>query len=408
LWHDLKDKGIDEKPKLEIKRRQASRTKKDNAMRVISCDVLDLYLYCSGLTDTFPKDTIAPGCIGRYVQLSHAAERKEPLVGPECNGGTHILLLAAIEDMKKHISNQEGVINMLTNRVKTLEELMNTVQVDVTKMKSIDKKEEADNKNDLSFIFEHPETIEGDGEIPVNDHVANEPDNKKTNTKVKCASLSSEIASAIEIMDDGVNMAAGNGNEDTQQNPNGESQVNQDIGDIDQSEVQQDDAPETKLFSGVVQTPGPWYENKNKKDTQKLKAGNNIKVTVQRKNAAGRDSRVVKSHSSDNVTLILGARHEASTTLYLKNLCTEDKTDEQLCRDVRKYGRHVGLRIMHAEVVHNKFCQDVVGCRIRVPNSQVDSALSAQTWPDDLVCRMWESRISKGPKGRNGRFNQYG
>ena len=44
---------------------------------------------------------------------------------------------------------------------------------------------------------------------------------------------------------------------------------------------------------------------------------------------------------------------------------------------------------MSARVIANKFCDDVVGCRIAVPIRQTDDALGTRMWLDEVTCRRW-------------------
>ena len=60
------------------------------------------------------------------------------------------------------------------------------------------------------------------------------------------------------------------------------------------------------------------------------------------------------------------------------------------------FGKSVGMRIMYVNIVRNRYCQDAVGCKIRIPTSQFDLATSIETWPDDVECRKWERRAAKG------------
>jgi DNA-binding protein len=98
---------------------------------------------------------------------------------------------------------------------------------------------------------------------------------------------------------------------------------------------------------------------------------------------------------SNGTTLLIGAKPERSMRLYLKNIYTEEREDVNLCKDIKAYGRQVGMRIMTTDIVHNRYCEDVVGCRIRVPVSQVEKALIIETWPDDITCRKWESKVNR-------------
>jgi hypothetical protein len=232
------------------------------------------------------------------------------------------MLIAEIEGMKKQITDQKEVINMLINRVKTLEELMNTAQVDITMIKSTAKEDEhgmPDDNEDMVF-----ESGQGNsnGSSPAKDS-----SDKRGDPKPKHASLTGEIAKAIEIGDQAASRHARSQSDSTQANISDvgvESIDGETVMALDKQEnmVQMDMSGEKELFSEVIQTPGPWQEVTNKKDSRLRNAGNNLKVTVQGKHVFGNAKRVVHSNNKDHAPLILGAKHEASTVLYLKNLYT--------------------------------------------------------------------------------------
>jgi hypothetical protein len=312
------------------------------------------------------------------------------------------MLIAEI-GLKKLTTEQKDLINLLTNRIKILEELMNSIQVDVTMLKSTDNKEQrgdSANYNDVSFVFE-----------PERD---SESDQVATGSSSKHSSLTSAIAkamanAAVIDKDKEATVEPEMGRNDMEVDKRDDAAESQ----VDPDDVHDEDikGPERELFSHIVEKQGPWIEVKNKIEGKKMNSDNNLKVAVNNNNKQGSSvQRTVQSSRGESNTLIIGAKRESSTLLYLRNVCTEDRTNEELCRDVKKYGRQVGLRIMHAEVVHNNYCQDVVGCRLRVPCSQVEEAISKQTWPEGLVCRKWEPRNNRGPSnsGRYGRKDHNG
>ena len=59
---------------------------------------------------------------------------------------------------------------------------------------------------------------------------------------------------------------------------------------------------------------------------------------------------------------------------------------------------------MAVRVISNRYCEDMVGCKISVPVRQVDDALGTRIWPDDVVCRRWRKPRQNAPadRGDNG------
>ena len=79
--------------------------------------------------------------------------------------------------------------------------------------------------------------------------------------------------------------------------------------------------------------------------------------------------------------------------LYLPNISRHpDDTLGEVAEIVREYGKNGGLNIISSRVVRNRFTDNTVGCRITVPERQVDDALGSRMWPSGMKCRRWEKR----------------
>jgi hypothetical protein len=206
------------------------------------------------------------------------------------------------------------------------------------------------------------------------------------------------VANAIEIPGD---IEEGNKIATTGENKTDQIMHDHSLGRSDDTVTRRDvqknhenDPVEGETFSTCVQREGPWKTVLSEKEIKEQRLGKQMKVTIDRqksKDSKGSyNRRKVQYHNG--TTLLIGAKPERSMILYLKNIFTEDREDDHMCRDIKSYCRQVGIRIMTTDIVHNRFCEDVVGCRIRVPVSQVDKALSIETWPDEITCRKWEPR----------------
>ena len=103
-----------------------------------------------------------------------------------------------------------------------------------------------------------------------------------------------------------------------------------------------------------------------------------------------RNRRRSDSISESHDRSLRGRKMEPSVELYLQNIARKDQESVKCVADrVRAYCRKKGLRVMSARVIANKFCDDVVGCRITVPIRQTDDALGTRMWPDEVTCRRW-------------------
>jgi hypothetical protein len=157
----------------------------------------------------------------------------------------------------------------------------------------------------------------------------------------------------------------------------------------------------SESFSDIASAEGPWQQQKNKK-----RAGKSLQVTIKGNNQKGEPDRKVKQSQQVGRSLLQGAKREPSTLMYVKNLIVEERSNEEISKDVRTYGRMVGLRIMSAEIVRNQYREDVVGCRIRIPCGEVEKAMTIETWPDDVSCRKWGNRSNKEYSNRYNYGNQ--
>ena len=124
----------------------------------------------------------------------------------------------------------------------------------------------------------------------------------------------------------------------------------------------------------------------------------NKEALSQTKVTVTNDQRVVKHQNEPRTTYIFGVQRGGSSMLYLRNIYCGTMNDNDLASAVKKQGSSMGLQILHAEVVHNNWCSDIVGCKIRVPASHIDQALAPFTWPDNIKCRHWVDKHPRNSK----------
>ena len=160
---------------------------------------------------------------------------------------------------------------------------------------------------------------------------------------------------------------------------------------IDENVHDETENIEDKSFSELARTEGPWQQDKK---TLK-KAQKKLKITLKR--TKGGDQRSVEK-KPDSPKLISGLKREPNTLMYVRNIVVNDRSDDEICRDMKLFGKSIGLRIMYTAIVRNRYCEDVVGCKIRIPTSQIDEATDIATWPDDIECRKWERKTQWGSR----------
>lgn len=98
-------------------------------------------------------------------------------------------------------------------------------------------------------------------------------------------------------------------------------------------------------------------------------------------------------------SLLAGAKYEVAEWMYVTNISMSlDDTEEDICRRIKQYAGNEGIRVMSARVIKNRYCDDVVGCKISVPQRQSDSLLYDDFWPSNIGCRKWSGRKQRDNK----------
>ena len=87
-----------------------------------------------------------------------------------------------------------------------------------------------------------------------------------------------------------------------------------------------------------------------------------------------------------------GVKQERGVELYVQNIQRHaGDIFKDIADRVRSYCKAKGLRVMSARIIKIRASEDMVGCRITVPERQVDDALG-DMWPADVKCRRWENK----------------
>ena len=61
---------------------------------------------------------------------------------------------------------------------------------------------------------------------------------------------------------------------------------------------------------------------------------------------------------------------------------------------------------MLARVIHNRFDDDIVECKITVPDDEVRIVVSSSFWPDPVKCREWNNSDSKNKYNGNNNVHE--
>ena len=138
------------------------------------------------------------------------------------------------------------------------------------------------------------------------------------------------------------------------------------------------------LFNEVAKLEGPWLRSRHeiKKDRylEKTNARTDSRTSIHKRSLA-----------------LKAAVPERGCTLYLQHIHMPPGDEAQhVIASIRSYVRDSSpsrkVRIMKANVIHNRAYDDVVGCRLVVPEVQAAHLLRSGYWPDGMVCRRWETQ----------------
>jgi len=264
------------------------------------------------------------------------------------------MVIANVEELKQQIKKEKENVTALANKVTLLENIISEMQNAIRDLKKYN--------NDHNDIIDSPEQ-----EIRCSQIAGCSKDSDLNNESTLEKSVHAE-----DIITH------------TEENPHEWEGATSD-----------DEQPTSYTYCKALQSmddeytnESSWKEEINKKNKRReIKKHTKLSVVYDEKKG-----RSVFKSDNGNHTLLIGARREKKTVLYLRNIYTGDKDDEQIATDIRKYAVGAGFRVMYAEVIHNRYCQDVIGCKIWIPLSQVEDAMEYGVWPDGITCRMWAQK----------------
>ena len=100
-----------------------------------------------------------------------------------------------------------------------------------------------------------------------------------------------------------------------------------------------------------------------------------------------------------------GVKREKTVLLYASGIeKDDDETDDQIKNRVRRYvKRRLDVRVMYSQIVHARFYEDTIGCKICVPARVKEILTAPGFWPSDVQCREW----TRTPPPRRYKQNSY-
>ena len=92
-----------------------------------------------------------------------------------------------------------------------------------------------------------------------------------------------------------------------------------------------------------------------------------------------------------HVSKLKGRTPGRTAQLYVQNIEIEpDWYEEDIIEEVKQHASNQGVHVTNASVVYNKYDEDLVGCRITVPDIDKSRVVGENFWPKPIKCRVWE------------------
>ena len=105
------------------------------------------------------------------------------------------------------------------------------------------------------------------------------------------------------------------------------------------------------------------------------------------------------------LTSAAGFRKPRTAELYLPNIAKHDGDSlKDIAEMVRERARKGGLYVITSRVVQNRYNRNIVGCRITVPERQMDDALGNRVWPRGMKARKWNPEKPVNERKKPTRF----
>lgn len=162
-----------------------------------------------------------------------------------------------------------------------------------------------------------------------------------------------------------------------------------------------------RSYCDTASSPGPWNlvtkRIKTRRQQNEPLEGTPQTNPSQNSSSQNNTTRNTSSQntSSQNTTL-RGLQMEPSVDLYVQNIeRREGEALKAIADKVRKHLRSKDIRIMSARTIINRYCEDIVGCKITIPARQVDDVLGNRIWPDNVICRRWNASRGQASEHRN-------
>ena len=367
-----------------------NRRKGDQRLKKTCKDLLDLVIFAAGLSDTFPKDTLSVNTskfVDINIKLVELEEKIETTSKPsDTNMDSTVAILSNI------IRDQTSCINKLQTDFGLLENYIRSQFEMFGKCKHCESSNNKSNKDNSIQLSSNTHIVRAD---------IHQNDSSRGNHSTSKRSAGLVTGDANEVS---TNIENHNATDVTTLNDHnvvegaiwsdsitlGTTDADGDDGDALVVEASNTGGPVTGVtspsYSDVAATAGPWLEQRSRPRRRRRPTDSNNTST----------SHGVSSHSNSGA--LSGQKPGKSVMLYVQNVRMNDSdSEDDVVNKVKRHAKSKGANILSGHVVYNKFCDNIVGCKINIPASQETAVLRADFWPQDITCMPWQRQMRPGP-----------
>ena len=80
---------------------------------------------------------------------------------------------------------------------------------------------------------------------------------------------------------------------------------------------------------------------------------------------------------------------------------SEDDRYYDISCKVKQHAAEKGVKVMKTRIIHNRFCDYIVGCKMLVRESDKNKLLDQDIWPEGMECRLWVDNPKNRSKSSN-------
>ena len=358
-------------------------------------DVAELYLFASGLSDTFPRDALSmPG--SKYIDIQQKVVNVDMCDNNnQCDNMDNtrdkdtVIVSNKIRDQDVQIRKlKEELISTRNEMVKKLNGMEHLLHLLLTHHGIVTNNKCAHEQN--QSITPGKSSKLSKGTIPNSEHFNSnhEFETRSQLPGLSCGRAGEEVVPPGRVITDQIET----------DRPTGVSTHDEHYDEADVFCVIKDDTDDSSspgamvgnqttdrsLYSDAAISQGPWQQQKSKDKKHRRKY---------------RDERDRFISQPTNITPqkneLKGATKEILTGIYVGNIETsENDTDETIVNKVRNHCMVHKVRVVRINVIYNRYNDYVVSCKISVPMSDKQKILSDGFWPSQIRCREWQRRVT--------------